>query len=108
MPVPRKPALESAADAKEAESRRSALASRSLGAGAGCHEADAGDATDAACAEEAAEEEIEVTEAMIEAATRILNESGLVECPTMSNRATVKDMLAATFKQSPVRVRFLA
>jgi hypothetical protein len=57
------PGLESR-DAKENETGRSATASRSLGAGAGSHDADAGDAAEASPAE-GGEEEIEITPEMI-------------------------------------------
>ena len=41
--------------------------------------------------------EFEITPKMVRAATDVLNDSGAVEVPTLSNCALVKEMLAAAF-----------
>lgn len=49
--------------------------------------------------------EIEITTAMVDAATRILNQSGVPEYPTPSNRAVVREMLEAAISAGGFSVR---
>jgi hypothetical protein len=98
MPVLRKPGLESA-DAEEARTDRTGtLASRDPAASAGCHAPDAGDSADTACAEE----EIEITEAMIEAGLSAL-ESELCEdyLTDLSKPRAVRKVWAAMKQLAP-------